>query len=229
MNLSNILGLSLSIFNNIKQSKSSKKELKHKKIVDEKKLSLKKKELECEEFQNEMSTKTANSMFLPYLNLDIDKSRIYLTDKKIESKGKIYPQFFIELKFNNIGKGPATNIQLLPLKKESGLYGYIETEYYDNFHVISQFMEPHVVSVRDTASCKITIDFDKYSKVVPAKSSTRYINSIFFKVGYEDIRGKKYYQEYTILYDVEIRNGKISNKYPLTQNYTVSPPKEIKD
>lgn len=82
MNLSNILDLFLSIFNNIKQSKSSKKELEHKKIVDEKKLSLKKKELECEEFQNEMSTKTANSMFLPYLNLDIDKSRIYLTGKK---------------------------------------------------------------------------------------------------------------------------------------------------
>lgn len=176
-----------------------------------------------------MSTKTANSILLPYLNLDIDKSRIYLTDKKIESKGKIYPQFFIELKFNNIGKGPATNIQLLPLKKESGLYGYIETEYYDNFHVISQFMDPYSLSVDHIASCEITIDFDKYSKVVPAKSSTRYINSIFFKVGYEDIYGKKYYQTYTLLYDVEIRNGKISNKYPLTQNYTVYPPKEFKD
>ena len=41
MNLSNILGLFLSVVNSIKQSKSSKKELEHKKIVDEKNLSLK--------------------------------------------------------------------------------------------------------------------------------------------------------------------------------------------
>lgn len=57
----------------------------------------------------------------------------------------------------------------------------------------------------------------------------RYSTSISFKVGYEDTHRKKYYQVYTLLYDVEIRNGKISNKYPLTQNYTVYPPKEFKD
>lgn len=203
--------------------------MEHKKIVDEKKLSLKKKELECEEFQNEMSKKIVNSMFLPYLDLDINKSRIYLKGKKIESKGKIYPQFFIKLKFKNIGKGPATNIQLMSLKKESDLYGYIKTEYYDNFHIISQFMDPYSLSVDHVASCEITIDFDKYSKVVPVKSFTRYSNSISFKIGYEDIDGKKYYQTYTLLYDVEIRNGKISNRFPLTQNYTVYPPKEFKD
>lgn len=56
-------------------------------------------------------------------------------------------------------------------------------------------MEPNLLCVQDTASCIITIDFDKYSKVVLKKISNRYINSIFFKVGYEDITGRKYYQD----------------------------------
>ena len=90
-------------------------------------------------------------------------------------------------------------------------------------------MEPNSLFVNDTASCIITINFDKYSKDVSMKCSTKYSNSISFKVRYTDLTGRKYYQAYTLVYDVEIRNGKISNKYPLTQNYTISSPKEIKD
>ena len=43
-------------------------------------------------------------------------------------------------------------------------------------------MEPNLLCVQDTASCIITIDFDKYSKVVLKKISNRYINSIFLKL-----------------------------------------------
>lgn len=56
-------------------------------------------------------------------------------------------------------------------------------------------MEPNLLCVQDTASCIITIDFDKYSKVVSEKILNRYISSISFKIGYEDIIGRKYYQD----------------------------------
>lgn len=127
-------------------------------------------------------------------------------------------------KFGNVRATTATNINLMPLKE-----GYIDTENYDNFHVINQFMEPNLLCVQDTASCIITIDFDKYSKVVLKKMPNKYINSIFFKVGYENITGREYYQDCKVSYDVEIRNGKIMSKYPITQDYNVFPPKEIKE
>lgn len=229
MNLGNILGTLLSVFNNVKQSKSSKKKMEYKKEVDKNNVALKNIELNNEKYQNKIIEAVAATMVLPNLALDINKSRIYLTRENSNSKGK-YPQFFIELKFRNIGKGSAVNVvNLLPLKKESVLYGYIDTEHYNNFHVINQFMEPNSLLEKDTASCIITIDFDKYSKVVSEKIPNRYIYSISFKVGYEDITGRKYYQDCRVSYDVEIRNGEIKSKYPITQDYSVFSPKEIKD
>lgn len=201
-----IAGISLvwTIFNSVNQSKSSKKILEYKKEVDKSNVTLKNIELKYEKAQNVISEMATKCMVLPYLNLDINKSRIYLM-------------------------GETANINLMPLKKEPNLNEYIDTEYSSNFHVVYQFIEPNSLFVNDTASCIITIDFDKYSKDVSRKRSTKYNNSISFKVRYTDITGRKYYQAYTLVYDVEIRNGKISNKYPLTQNYTVYPPKEIKD
>ncbi|QTQ39310.1 hypothetical protein [Lactobacillus taiwanensis] len=226
-----IAGISLvwTIFNSVNQSKSSKKILEYKKEVDKSNVTLKNIELKYEKAQNVISEMATKCMVLPYLNLDINKSRIYLMGETANIEGKEYPQFFIKLKFKNVGTATAANINLMPLKKEPNLNEYIDTEYSSNFHVVYQFMEPNSLFVNDTASCIITIDFDKYSKDVSRKRSTKYNNSISFKVRYTDITGRKYYQAYTLVYDVEIHNGKISNKYPLTQNYTVYPPKEIKD
>ena len=114
-------------------------------------------------------------------------------------------------------------------KKKPNLNEYIDTEYSSNFHVVYQFMEPNSLFVNDTASCiKLSI-LTSILKMYREKDLLNITNSISFKVRYIDITGRKYYQAYTLVYDVEIRNGKISNKYPLTQNYTVYPPKEIKD
>ena len=223
------LSLLWSIVNTVKQAKSSKKMLEYKKEVDKNNATIKNIELNYEKDKNVISDLATKCMVLPYLNLEINKSRIYLVRETSNNEEEGYPQFFIELKFRNVGTATATNINLIPLKKESVLYGYIDTENYNNFHVINQFMEPNLLCVQDTASRIITIDFDKYSKVVSEKIPNRYINSISFKVGYEDITGRKYYQYCRVSYDVEIRNGEIKSKYPITQDYNVSQPKEIKD
>lgn len=212
------LSLLWSIFNTVKQSKSSKKMLEYKKEVDKNNATLKNIELNYEKDKNVISDLTTKCMVLPYLNLKINKGRIYLVRETSNNEDEGYPQFFIGLKFRNVETATATHINLLPLKKN--------LIYMD---ILIQCMEPNLLCVQDTASCIITIDFDKYSKVVSHKIPNRYINSISFKIGYEDITDRKYYQDCRILYDVEIRNGEIKSKYPITQDYNVSQPKEIKN
>lgn len=100
--------------------------LEYKKEVDKNNATLKNIELNYEKDKNVISDLATKWMVLPYLNLEINKSRIYSTGETSNIKGK-YPQFFIGLKFRNVETATATNINLLPLKKESDLYGYIDT------------------------------------------------------------------------------------------------------
>ncbi len=100
MNLGNILGTLLSVFNNVEQSKSSKKKMEYKKEVDKNNAALKKIELNNEKYQNEITEKLAATMLLPYLELDINKSRNYVTGETPNIKGK-YPQFFSETPLKN--------------------------------------------------------------------------------------------------------------------------------
>lgn len=121
------LSLLWSIFNTVKQSKSSKKMLEYKKEVDKNNATLKNIELNYEKDKNVISDLATKCMVLPYLNLKINKGRIYLVGETFNNEDEGYPQFFIELKFRNVETATATNINLLPLKKESDLYGYIDT------------------------------------------------------------------------------------------------------
>ena len=112
-----ILSLLWSMFNTAKQSKSSKKMLEYKKRVDKNNATLKNIELNYEKDKNVISDLATKCMVLSYLNLEINKSRIYLVRETSNNGDEGYPQFCIELKFRNVGTATATNINLMPLKK----------------------------------------------------------------------------------------------------------------
>lgn len=65
------LSLLWSIFNTVKQSKSSKKMLKYKKEVDKNNATLKNIELNYEKDKNVISDLATKCMVLPYLNLEM--------------------------------------------------------------------------------------------------------------------------------------------------------------